>query len=193
MHGVRQHILPLKWFQSAWFGFLVYTSSKNTVSTVVSSPATPIPPPRSDYPPCYHPRPPHSIPSHPQLPSPLCWTYLIQWASLWPLVPAGRLWPSLRHSWPSCCWKALHNYHDGNISLRAKISGYKNKCLSWTVFYLNSTWLEMGQTSIGIFLFKAILLTTGCFARANPCPIRRVFNSRASNKSSSAGVPSQSE
>lgn len=54
------------------------------------------------------------------------------------------------------------------------------------------TWLEMGHTSTATRLFLDKSLVRGCRGKANPWPIRDVFNNRASNMFWSTSVPSRS-
>lgn len=59
--------------------------------------------------------------------------------------------------------------------------------------FYQHTWLEMGQTSTGISLFRDKFLAIGCLVRASPWPIRLVFSIRASSTLLSTEVPCQSE
>lgn len=54
------------------------------------------------------------------------------------------------------------------------------------------TWLEMGQTSMGMSFFQASAQTAGCLLKANPWPILVEFSIRASRTFLSAEVPCQS-
>lgn len=54
------------------------------------------------------------------------------------------------------------------------------------------TWLEMGQTSMGMSFFHKLVQTAGCLLKANPWPILVAFSIRASRRFLSMDVPCQS-
>lgn len=54
------------------------------------------------------------------------------------------------------------------------------------------TWLEMGQTSMGMSFFQESAQTAGCLVKANPWPILVEFSIRATRRFLSMEVPCQS-
>lgn len=60
------------------------------------------------------------------------------------------------------------------------------KCFEWL------TWLEIGHTSTATPILRERALVVGCRTKANPCPMREVFNRRASNMFWSTSVPCKS-
>lgn len=58
--------------------------------------------------------------------------------------------------------------------------------------WIMHTWLEMGQTSMGMSFFQESAQTAGCLLKANPWPILVEFSIRASRRFLSTEVPCQS-